>query len=119
MNRIRIIWLLIGVAVGVMASQGRIFHSSPDLAAMTATINSMAKEGARIDLSKHAWQRMGERNLTQDNIRTVLASGTIKQPPRMGEDGDLAYILEDKGAKVAVVPREDSLFIVTVMWGGT
>ena len=127
MNRLRTIWLILGLLAGVLAMQWRAPSSvdhAPSLAEMTHTINHKAKSGERIELSKHAWQRMGERKMTMDDIRTVLANGIIKQPPRKGSEGDWVYKLEDddtrgtQDGEVVVIPRESSLFIVTVMWDG-
>lgn len=126
MNRLRIIWLLIGIMVGVAFAQLAPIAPPPpaDLAEMSQRINALAKNGAEIRLSKHAKERMEQRNFTLDDIRVVLQNGAIKTPPRMGKQGDYSYKMEDddtngtKDGEVVVVPEENSLFIVTVMWDG-
>ena len=99
-------------------------HSTPtaSLEETTAKIRALARSGAPITLSRHARERMAQRNFGPEDIRETLAHGDIRQPPRLGKKGDLLYKVEhenmrgERDGEVVVIPREAELFIVTVYW---
>lgn len=124
MKYMRILLLLAGLFVVNFISQHDATAPAPTFEAIAQSINVMAQEGATIELSKHARERMTERHVSLDDIRNVLAHGRIIKAPRTGYKGDTIYKLEQKDTRgtkdgeVAVIKREKSLFIVTVMWDG-
>lgn len=133
MKNIRSILLLLLLVVAYLAAPSHAptplpvatqAGASGSLADMSQHINSMAQHGAQITLSKHARERMEQRHVSLEDIREVLSHGSIRHAPRKGDQGDMIYKLEQedtrgsKDGEVVVIPREDSLFIVTVMWDG-
>jgi hypothetical protein len=124
MNRIRLIWLVMGFTVAVAISYMRSSPPPGSFDDITQTINQMAADGVRIDLGTQAWTRMGQRRMTNENIRTILAEGQVTQPPHVDDKGEEVYRVEMRDAKgarldaVDVIPQEESLFIVSLPGDG-
>ena len=86
-------------------------------------INKVAEDSANIILTKHAKDRMYERDFSVSEVYQILRTGIIREKPQKEKKGGWSYQVEAIGfcdnrdaAVITVIMRENELVIKTVMW---
>lgn len=86
-------------------------------------IQELAKTTANVALSKHAKDRMAEREITMTDIYRVLRLGSVDETPRQSDGGSwvckMTMALRGRrtaGVVVAVRMSADRMVVLTVEW---
>ena len=82
-------------------------------------VSELAKETFNIHWTKHALERMEEREITMRQALSTLRLGHIEGDPEPDEDGGWKLVLARRSAgspvRVVVSLDDDELYVVTVM----
>lgn len=86
-------------------------------------INKLSINSSNVALSRHARERMSERNFTITDVLEIISEGIIIEDPTQRESGDLSYKIESpnfrggrSAAAIVVIKKDEKIFVVTVMW---
>jgi hypothetical protein len=92
-------------------------------AALRGIVHRLAKDTANISWSKHALDRMAERDIRDHVVIDVLRSGEVRGPIEPGNspgEWKAKMVKEAKGRReagvVVVVYRSERLFVKTAEW---
>ena len=104
-------------------SPQRVVQFTPKPDRLQATIRKLASEKDSPAFSRHAWDRMDERGITNLDAIRVLRTGVIKGDIEAGKnvgEWKCKMVAAKKGGRdigvVTVVIREERLFVKTVEW---
>lgn len=82
-------------------------------------VSELAKETFNIHWTKHALERMEEREVTMRQALSTLRLGNIEGNPEPDKDGSWKLVLARRSAgtpvKLVVALDDDELYVVTVM----
>ena len=89
-------------------------------------IRELARDTRKVTVSLHAYDRIEERTITQDDMYRILRSGHVEGSPERTEHGDWKIVIakrmqgsREAGAVTVIVGEGESLFVVTVEWMDT
>ena len=77
----------------------------------------------QVVLTDHAWDRVGERDITRADVFRILREGRCHDPPSRNDNGDWQVIMtkrlagqREAGAVTVIIHDKDMLVIRTVQW---
>ena len=86
-------------------------------------IRERAAVTARIIISDHAFDRVAERSITQQDVYNILRAGFVEGSPQRNLEGEWEVVVvkrmpgtREAGAATIVYRDEEFLFVKTVEW---
>ena len=85
-------------------------------------INSLAKDAKNIKYTKHARERLGDRDFSIRDVEKVLCNGIIIEEPREGKKGDWSYLIQYWGLErtardvgcATIILKDNKLLVKTI-----